>query len=246
MINGLLLSDLGCHLDTTIGSCIAENRNRLVYGKSRKLTHDVNSTPEPGYSHFLFIDHDVSVKEAPKIVQAMIDENEPIIGLGYPMRGDPKRYCASLWPEGLCGPFQAASEASNVPVGTERGVLPVTWAGAGFLLVQREVFEALPYPWFRHSWLEQQDGDTVLSAQSPEDVGFCLHASQVGGFGTKLMVGCEVEHPTIDKKERKVPAGVLAELDAHTLKTLKELHNLEHSVHYYTSTIKEMLKRGIR
>lgn len=247
MINGLLVSPLECVCEVIKGSCIEENRNHLVIGKNITLTHRVDSSPEPGFSHFLMIDGDVSIEDAPTVIQEMISIDEPIVGIGYPMRGAPSRYCAQIVPEGANDLFSAASVASNVPVSTERGLIPVTWAGGGLKCVQRHVYESLEYPWYRKEWIDRKDagGRTTHRAQTPEDVGFCMYAAE-NGIDTQLMVGYPTTHPTKEPEKPDNRAKVIAELNAHELGTLEDLHNLEHSVHYYTKTLREMIKRGIR
>lgn len=55
-----------------------------------------------------------------------------------------------------------------------RDLRPVVSVGTGFMLVQREVFNALPRPWFRCGQIP--GGEDLLA----EDLDFCLRAAQVG------------------------------------------------------------------
>jgi GT2 family glycosyltransferase len=55
-------------------------------------------------------------------------------------------------------------------------LVSVSYSGMGFMLIQRGVFEALSYPWFKP--IEKKIGDAVDFTM--EDVCFCLRAKHAG------------------------------------------------------------------
>jgi GT2 family glycosyltransferase len=68
-------------------------------------------------------------------------------------------------------------------------LIEVSYTGMGFMLVRKEVFESLEYPWFRP--LEKRIGDMVDFTM--EDVAFCLKAKEKG-FGIFVDTGVRVGH----------------------------------------------------
>lgn len=76
-----------------------------------------------------------------------------------------------------CGMFgEIIGDKANKFSVYEHGVKKVDWAGAGFMLIKRPVFEKLEYPWFRQNLIvcgEQQE-------ECSEDIGFCMGLKESG------------------------------------------------------------------
>lgn len=150
------------------GTYIAQARNFLVNGgKSQKAFQVI-----PGeFTHYLFVDSDVYANDPVKAVSAMLSIKESIVGGLYPSRVKKAYYTAGWFnkdaAKGVLGLW--VNSSSN-------GVQHVDWVGAGFLLVKREVFEKLKYPWFSCCMIENGDDRD----QAGEDVGFCINAAEAG------------------------------------------------------------------
>jgi GT2 family glycosyltransferase len=68
-------------------------------------------------------------------------------------------------------------------------LIEVSYTGMGFMLVRKEVFESMEYPWF--SPLEKRMGDMVDFTM--EDVAFCLKAKE-RGFGIFVDTSVRMGH----------------------------------------------------
>ena len=78
----------------------------------------------------------------------------------------------------------------------------ILWCGLGSTLIRREVFEALPYPWFRsdkqlrlndYTWI-----DAPVNSYGGQDIWFCLQARKAG-FKIKQVEGVEARHLKLDR-----------------------------------------------
>ena len=149
--------ETGLRYDTCAGPHIWRNRNRLI--------SDIG-----WWSYYLFWDADVSVANPLEAIGRLILRQKPIIGAAYEMRRDDglRSYCAAVDGKGHL------SMAST-------GLHAVSWVGAGFLLVEGNVFTKIEKPWFRHEFV----GDD----QTPEDIGFCMNALR---SGFRSYVDCDV------------------------------------------------------
>ena len=146
-----------------------------VRGNRNAITRAVLKMPVP-WDALLWIDGDTSCDV--RVVEKMIAADKPILGAGCKMRGRPEV-------------FAARRGNRHVP-SVFRGLMGVDWAGAGLMLVKREVYENLKAPWWRNLFLDADPWD-----QSPEDVGFCLYAKE-HGYSTWLLGGDGVTHHDMD------------------------------------------------
>ena len=152
------------HLTTDAG--IAQKRNNLV---------DDGVPGVLDFDAFLFVDSDISFTLSD--VLKLIEWDKDIVGSPYRSQGDPG-YEVGLW-------STPGRIKSRYPKDMS-GIKEVDWIGAGFLLVKREVFEKLQYPWFRHT-LVDMDG---YQEEVGEDLSFCLLAQSAG-----FKVYCNFETP---------------------------------------------------
>lgn len=120
-------------------------------------------------THYLFWDSDVSCKRPKEALARLLSHAVGIVGGAYQMRrADTKRT--------LC----AGINGSHLSM-ESKGLHPVDWVGAGLMLVRADVFATCSRPWFRHEFV----GDD----QTPEDIGFCMHARR---NGIECYVDCDV------------------------------------------------------
>ncbi len=155
------------------GALIYVSRNRGINGgKSQKRVQDA----APGPSHFLFVDSDIDFTAAD--VAALLALKAPIAAAPYRCHNAPGLYqSGQLTLLGLV--------ASQDPIETT-GVQARSFVGAGFLLVERNVFRHLPYPWFHHRMIEKYETRELCG----EDVGFCLSAREAG-----IPIKVHFDHP---------------------------------------------------
>jgi hypothetical protein len=74
-------------------------------------------------------------------------------------------------------------------------IIRVPYNGFGFMLIKREVFDSLEYPWFKPETItiKKPDGTEIVDFAS-EDASFCLNADKKGFFtwvDTEVIVGHE-------------------------------------------------------
>lgn len=128
--------------------------------------------------YLCFVDHDCVPPAG--ALQRMLDRNVGVIGGVILERRDPFQVCATRSLE----PFERYKR-SEIP---SDGLFSVVAVGTGFIVIRREVFDALGTShWFRAG---QIPGAPDLLA---EDLDFCLRAAQVG-FPSYLDCGVRVKH----------------------------------------------------
>jgi hypothetical protein len=164
----------------TRGTYIARSRNALVNDnasnkKYQKLKDD--------YTHYFFVDSDISFDLADVI--KLLNYNKPIISGAYQERTH--EYCVT-------GGMINNNQLDFMPC-INHGLFDVDWTGAGFLCVQRIVFETLPYKWFTCQDYEytNENGETCVDGFE-EDVTFCRNAWMNGGYHIFLDMDCKVKH----------------------------------------------------
>ena len=156
------VGDLAFDMQTATGTYIDDNRNALVnHNGSQKKRQCVG-----GFDALLFSDLDV--RFGVHDVLRLVGHNKPIVGGAYLSRGDAHFVEAGLF--GLPG------EVKFRYTKLEQGLKKVDFVGAGFLLVRRQVFENLDFPWFRRFVLEK--GDCAVNVG--EDLAFCIAAKAAG------------------------------------------------------------------
>ncbi len=120
------------------GPYVHNNRNMGVNGGRSNSTFQ---GPLEGYTHFLFIDSDISF--IPKHVDVALKHDAPVVTLPY-LRHEND----GLYQVGELGPGLRIEKRYGK---TERGLKHVTFTGGGFLLVKADVFSTLKFPWFHQS-----------------------------------------------------------------------------------------------
>lgn len=141
--------------DGVIGSGIGENYERMIL----KYLNDTRYH----WTHFLSIEDDMQFR--PECLHMLAQHRLPIVGANYSVnKGSPLRFTAVL-PDMehylVTGPESTGIE--------EVGLIP-----QGFTLVAREVYEAIPRPWFLNGW------SAARERYVSQDYVFCEKARKAG------------------------------------------------------------------
>jgi hypothetical protein len=117
----------------------------------------------PSYSHLLFIDSDV---EPPlDVLDRLLALDSPIASGCYPVVLNGLQWALALENGGHYRLLDQLP-SSNIPFFVDA-------AGAGCLLIRRDVFDLVSWPWFK--WVESADG-----SQAGEDIYFFRKANAAG------------------------------------------------------------------
>jgi len=155
------------------GPCVHNNRNLGINGGASQATWQ---TPAKGYSHFLFIDSDISF--GMMHLEAALKADAPVVTLPYLGHEADGTYQVGE----MNMDYHIVKKYSQ----DERGQRHVTYTGAGFLLVKAEVFPMLRFPWFHHSFITL--GDESFSVG--EDLVFCRKLMNAG-----FPILCDFDYP---------------------------------------------------
>lgn len=129
-------------------------------------------------THLLFIDSDVVPPD--DAIEQLIAADQPFITGLYPsMRQTPQGEIAKVF-----NAFVYADDGNGnyglVPiVGAEGGIAPIDRAGAGCLLITREVIEKVGQPWFKFQYRENgimYFGEDIDFCKKAQDAGYQLYA----------------------------------------------------------------------
>jgi hypothetical protein len=175
-LRSMRAAEMEFQLSAHQGPLIYVARNRGINdGKSQKRVQD----PVSGPTHFLFVDADIGFDV--EHVRALLALKKPIAACPYRCHDRPELY--------QCGELSLLGIITGKDPITATGVHARSYIGAGFLLVERNVFRHLAYPWFHHRMIEKYD----TREQCGEDVGFCL-AAREAGFPIHVDFDHPVEH----------------------------------------------------
>jgi GT2 family glycosyltransferase len=132
---------------------------------------------DPRFTHFLSIDDDVMLPEdaVGQLCRTAERTGAAVVLGGYPtvrvpLSGDPFLY-VTLMPLGKSGDAGWLRTWPTADVECEGG-------GTGCMLVRRDVFEALGFPWFR--WTELYDEERAIVRAATDDMDFCARARLAG------------------------------------------------------------------
>jgi len=180
ILNLLDSKTLNCAWLSLRGTAIAYLRNKLVNdGKSDLQFQKLND----GFTHYLFIDSDTVVTE--EDVKKLLSYNLDIVAGAYMSRES--EYCY------VGGHFKYENDNVVDFINIEKstnGLIEVDWVGAGCLLIKKEVFENLPYPWFHYPIIEKINKGKKHRQLVFEDVGFSMLVKK---YGFKIYMDCDVD-----------------------------------------------------
>lgn len=171
---------------------IAWGRNVLV---SQDRNEEVKQTVAEDFDFYLYVDSDVDGFEFGQ-VEKLLSYNLPIVSGAYIDRKDQECFCAGGFPD----PPKHRGEFVKC---STKGLIPVDWVGAGFLLIRRDVFETLSFPWFEFTQFPYK-GENGASCVMPEaeDISFCRKARDAG-YEIYLDCDCQVNHNISQTKGAK-------------------------------------------
>jgi len=152
-------------------SSIAAKRNSLV----QMLLADSE------FKWLLFLDSDMVPH--PAAVVRLLSHDVDIVGATYLARNPPHGVCAQLL------------DGEPAPSKGFDGIAPVKWIGTGCLLVRRQVFECIPFPWFEHP--APGAGEDMVFCQNAQTFDYTVYADcgfHVGHM-TTVQVGAPQEAP---------------------------------------------------
>jgi len=136
------------------GALVDRARNHLI---KQMLCHPMKAT------HILFLDYDIL--PPPDTLTKLLTAQKPLITGLYRKRLPPYEFMA----------FTKKSSGKYEPLSLKPGQtspLPIDVAGAGCLLIERNVLEKIPSPWFTSEWREE--------GHLSEDFSFCEKAREAG------------------------------------------------------------------
>jgi len=124
-------------------------------------------------THILFIDDDINGFLGSDLI-TMYNLNVPIIGCLYHQKCDHNLFAAGGWSIlGLPEPWDI--KHIRTPL------MPVDWIGMGFCLINIEVFQQVPRPWYYKPIVRWLGSDQKFRIDMlGEDVAFCRKASDFG------------------------------------------------------------------
>ena len=122
------------------------------------------------YSYILFIDTDIVF--SPYHFDRLFARDKDIVA-GFYLQRNGVDYSAAVdfIPENGSNRWIHKEDLKD-----QSDLIPLDWAGMGFMLVKQGVFESLGYPWFK----EVEVKTRVFTHYSSEDAGFCLRAKEKG------------------------------------------------------------------
>ena len=170
-----------CAWKTVQGTNIANARNYLVNdGLSDRTYQELQSN----FTHYLFIDSDVVVKE--RQIKQMMSYDLDVVSLAYKSREQSYSYVGGIYSKDDGGNFIDALKFKS----DMAGLCEVDWVGGGCLLVKKEVFEHIKYPWFHYPVVHLDVDGIEHSKLIYEDIGFCMN---VKDSGYKIYMDCDNE-----------------------------------------------------
>lgn len=183
------------HKKIAYGSNVGENRNIVCRDDETDLKWQNISSYEKG----ILVDYDVSFTKT-DVEQIISYDYDVVSGLyQYKDQKQVYNYChAGNWsPE-----FIGVVDNDRRYLWSDSGIKKCDWIGAGFLCINKRVFEKLPYPWFIHRIIEVQRGPHALRKETMEDIGFSLLC---GEHGINIYVDCDIklQHHIFFSKEKQ-------------------------------------------
>lgn len=160
------------------GTYIAQARNMMVQHSSSSLRKQQIIDRD-----FLFIDSDISFTYLDIEKIHNLSEKHPVIFFPYITHADHNSYQCGEWRNftGIIG--------NKYPIKT-KGLKKISWCGAGFLYVKKEIMESINYPYFRSYVMDIGPH----SVQVGEDIGFCIQLAE-----KKIPIYCDFDNPVSHK-----------------------------------------------
>jgi GT2 family glycosyltransferase len=171
----LIKSDIELSLANTYDSNVYFVRSKclganVLYGKNQKPFQG-----QYDYDYIMWIDSDQVF--SPGHISTLINHKKDIISGVYLMDGGKAYAAVEHWDTDHFKKTGSFHFLTPEDIKDKKELMEVTYAGMGFMLVKKGVFESLEYPWFPP--IEFDIGNDIKDFCS-EDVGFCLKAREAG------------------------------------------------------------------
>jgi len=164
------------------GVYIGNTRNHLI---NNGVSEEKYQKPVDGFDAFLTIDSDIGFTL--DNILKLINHNVDIVGSPYLIHGSDTIYECGRFSE-IMGNIDRKCNIS------EKGLQPVHWMGSGMMLIKRNVFEKIEYPWYRHFMIQAGN----RQKEAGEDISFCMGASNAG-----FKIWCDFDNPVNHKKRNQ-------------------------------------------
>ena len=123
------------------------------------------------YDYYLATDDDMAFTS--DTIGQLIEHNKDIIGASYMVRSGSDAHLIVACPIGK----RAKADWFKV---WDRGIQECDWTGGGCLLIKKNVFEAMEYPWFRNNVVREEVNGVLVGDIQTEDLSFCQDARRAG------------------------------------------------------------------
>lgn len=167
---------------TQQGSNVPRARNAMINGEVSNLQQQKLDN----FDWFLCVDADTGFTV--DHVRQLLAHDKDIVSGAYVHKHIPDLVVAGWFKE-----IEGISPLKDRVSLKTTGLIEVDWAGAGFMLIRREVFERVPYPWFTCMEVEYTSDQGKCAQVVSDDLGFCMKARK---HGEKILLDCDcrVEH----------------------------------------------------
>lgn len=180
------------HSKIVYGSNVGENRNIVC----RDMKEDLKYQKISLYDKVLLVDYDISFTT--KDVEQIINHKYDVVSGLYQLKDNSKLHdeCnAGIW-------LKTPGIVNHRYKWSDTGIKSCDWTGAGFLCVNKKVFEQIPNPFFIHRLIEIQKDEYVLRKETMEDIGFSLLCNE---FNIEIFVDCDIklQHHVFFSREKQ-------------------------------------------
>jgi len=149
-------------------------RNMCLAGDVQRGEKQKPFDGKADYTHLMWIDSDVLFN--PNQFSQLLNRNVDIVSGLYLMEGGQAFAAVKDWDEEFFKQHGYFQFLTPKDLDGQKDLMEVSYAGFGFILIKRGVFESMTYPWFRPIF--KKIGDAIDFTM--EDVAFCLRAQEAG------------------------------------------------------------------
>ena len=123
------------------------------------------------YDFYLSTDDDMAF--TPQAVERLIALNLDIVGASYMTRSGPDAHLV------VACPLDKRNKDDWFKV-WDRGLQEARWIGGGCMLIRKNVFESMQYPWWRNNTIFEEIEGVQYGDIQTEDLSFCEDARKAG------------------------------------------------------------------
>lgn len=164
------------------GALVHSARNMTSLPIVKKEGGSIRRVKMP-YDYYLAMDGDVAFDV--DNIRRLISADKDIIGGAYNTRGGKTDLVVAGYYDKCDGDIPPSKWIKLY----DTGIKEVDWCGAGCLLIRKQVFENMDYPYWTHNVIEYKEYREVVG----EDVSFCMNA-KAAGFKTWIDLDNRIAH----------------------------------------------------